>query len=263
MIRTNRYHAAEILAAVMCFTGQMLSRSMAAEQSALTRRRAELVARHDKNGDGRLDAAEREKMRLALKEERLKPGSSGGSRVPAEVLADYDTNKDGDMEDSEWAKARVAEQAILTKQFDADRDGSLNGQEIDAMMHDIRTKRVRYARDYFAYMLKYDRNDNGRFDGEEYATAQATEGAIVEKTYDANANGAFDKEEMDKLKADLKQGTIPGFYARFASEVAHGGRRGGGYLEEKKKILVFDTNGDGIASAEELKRARQSLLRTQ
>ncbi len=236
---------------------------MAADQSALSRRRAELVAKHDQNGDGRLDGGEREQMRLALKAERLKPGSSGGWDVPADVLADYDTNKDGSMEDSEWAKARVAEQAILTKQFDANRDGSLDAKEIDAMMHFIRNEKVRYARDYFAYMLKYDKNDNGQFDGEEYPTAQAAEGVVVKKTYDTNANGTIDQEESEKLNADLQRGAIPGFYARFASEVARGGgRRGGSYLGEQRKNLVFDTNGDGIASAEELKRARESRQQT-
>lgn len=50
---------------------------LAAEDGTLfQKRRTELVAKHDKNGDGRLDSAEREQMRLALKEQRLKRGSS-------------------------------------------------------------------------------------------------------------------------------------------------------------------------------------------
>ncbi|MBM3841201.1 MAG: hypothetical protein FJ398_25255 [Verrucomicrobia bacterium] len=228
-----------------------------AGETSFEERRAGLVARHDKNGDGRLDASEREQMRLALKTERLERGSRGSSEVPAEVLADYDTNKDGTMEDSEWASARVAEQAILTRQFDANKDGSLDALELDAMMHFIRTKKVRYARDYFAYMLKYDKNDNGRFDGEEYATAQSTEAAAVRMAYDTNGNRLLDAGELAKLRADLGKGLIPGFFARFAQETARGGKTGG-YLEEQKKALEFDINRDGLASEDEVNRAREA-----
>ena len=59
--------------------------------------RAELTTTHDANGDGRLDTAERGRMRHALKEQRLgKTGS--GFQIPADFLAKYDANKNGELD---------------------------------------------------------------------------------------------------------------------------------------------------------------------
>jgi Ca2+-binding EF-hand superfamily protein len=218
--------------------------------------RAELMAKHDRNSDGRLDATEREAMRLERKQRG--GSSSAGSGVPADVLADYDINKDGNMDESDWAKARLAEQAILTREHDRDGDGKLGADEVDAMMVVIRTKPLRYARDYFAYMIKYDKNGSGGFDGNEYATAQGEEAAWTVKRYDADGDGALSKEEKAKLQADLGR-ELHGFYVRFASELVGGGRGGGGgeYMAKQKELLKFDTDGDGLASAEELRQIRQ------
>lgn len=217
--------------------------------------RTELKKKHDRNGDGRLDTTEREAMRL---ERKQRGGSSGGSQVPADVLADYDINKDGNMDDSDWAKASIAEKAILTREHDRDGDGKLGADEVDAMMVVIRTKPLRYARDYFAYMIKYDKNGSGGFDGDEYATAQGEEAAWTVKRYDADGDGALSKGEKAKLQGDLGS-ELHGFYMRFASELVGGGRGGGGgnFMAKQQELLKFDTDGDGLASAEELRRIRQ------
>ncbi|MBM3823741.1 MAG: hypothetical protein FJ404_12790 [Verrucomicrobia bacterium] len=219
-------------------------------------RRAELMAKHDRNGDGRLDATERESLRL---ERKQRGGSSGGSQVPADVLADYDTNKDGAMDESEWARARIAEQAILTREHDRDGNGKLGADEVEAMMVVIRTKPTRYARDYFAYMIKYDKNGSGGFDGDEYPTAQGEEAAWTLKRYDADGNGELSKEEKAKLQADLGL-ELHGFYLRFARELVgggRGGRDGGAFMVKQQELLKFDTDGDGLASAGELRLIRQ------
>jgi len=219
-------------------------------------RRAELMAKHDQNGDGRLDATEREALRL---ERKQRGGSSGGSQVPADVLADYDTNRDGALDGSEWDRARIAEQAILTREHDRDGDGKLGADETDAMMVVIRTKPTRYARDYFAYLIKYDKNGSGGFDGDEYPTAQGEETAWTVKRYDANGDGELSKEEKAKLQADLGR-ELHGFYLRFTREFGGGGRgsRGGNaFMAKQQELLKFDTDGDGLASAGELQSIRQ------
>ncbi len=224
---------------------------------SLEQRRAELAAKHDRNGDGRIDATEREEMRLTLKKQRLEKGSE--SDVPADFLADYDTNKNGEMDAPEWGPARLGETRVLTERFDANKDGSLDEQESNTMLTEVRTVAMRYARDYFAYILKYDKNENGEFDGDEYATAQAAEAQVVLQTYDADWSGVLDQAEKAKAGADLRNGTIKGFYARFVADAIRGARGGrSNFLETQKKLLTFDTDGDGLASAEELRLIRQN-----
>lgn len=180
------------LAGAFLLVGFPVSCRAAEADTIFQKHRSELVAKHDKNGDGRLDAAEREQMRLAVKDERLiKKGSS--FKIPPEFLAKYDKNKNGEMEGEEWKVAWDAETKILTETYDADKDGTLNKEEKQAMM------------------------------------------------------------------ADVGKGKITGILAFFAGRMVHDpGSSKPEYLEEQQKLLNFDTNGDGLASAEELKRIRES-----
>jgi len=260
---TSKAHV--IVRAFVVATLILATHKTVAEGPAFQKTHAEMLAKFDQNGDGRLDDAEREQMRLGTKRERLEKSSSSG--VPADVLADYDTNKDGAMDRGEWAKASISEIAILTAKYDANGDGALDEEERVFMMKQVRTVPMRYGRDYCAYLLVYDKNENGGFDGSEYAQAQAAEAKITVTAYDANGDGVLDKAEKSKLQADMRNGTIVGFYLRFASEAAGGGGRnkrggGGGFLEEQKKLLAFDTNGDGLASADELQRIRETQDKT-
>ncbi|GEM_PF-2548272 len=244
------------------FWALLLGTSQSTAEDTFQKKRVELLAQYDKNGDGKLDAGERETMRLETKEQRLKGG--GGSKLPADLLADYDENKDGDMDGREWGLARITEQSILMAKYDADGDGSLSDPEKTIMMNEVRTVQMRYARDYFAYLLVYDKNTNGEFDGTEYPQAQAEEARITLIMYDANGDGMLDESEKGRGQADMRNGAIVGFYLRFASEVVGRGGRGnkrgggGGYLEEQRELLVFDADGDGLASADELQKIRES-----
>lgn len=87
-------------------------------------RRAALIARFDTNGDLRLDAKERETMRLA---ERIKAKDDDG--LPKEFLEKYDKDHDGEMSSEEWGVAWLTEVAIIIKKHDQDGDGKLNGAE--------------------------------------------------------------------------------------------------------------------------------------
>lgn len=163
---------------------------------ALQKHRAELAAKHDANGDGRLDAAERERMRLALKEQRL--GRKGsGFPIPADFLAKYDANKDGEMAGPEWKVAWDAETNILRDTYDADHDGTLGPAEQRAMLADV---------------------GNGKITG------------------------------------------IPAFFA--GRMVQDQGAGQPDYLATQQALLKFDDNHDGVASAEELERIRQSRTKT-
>jgi len=182
--------------AIACVSAVLLAGGcvlcLAAEDGALSqKRRAELVARYDRNADGRLDAAEREQMRLSLKEQRLRNAS--GFTVPPEFLAKHDTNRDGQMSGDEWRVAWEAETKILMETYDADKDGTLNKSEKQAMMADVRRGKITGIPAFFA-----------------------------------------ERMAQDPVPAEP------------------------GYLEEQRRLLKFDANGDGLASEDELARIRES-----
>ena len=186
-------YRAKLAAVGVLFLAAFPGSFLAAEHEHIfQKRRSELVTKHDKNGDGRLDAAEREQMRLRLKDERLvKKGSD--FKVPPEFLAQYDENKNGEMDGVEWKVAWEAETKILKETYDANKDGTLNKAEGEAMM------------------------------------------------------------------ADVGKGKITGIPAFFAGRmIQEPGSSKPEYVEKQAELLKFDSNGDGIASLEELDRIRKS-----
>jgi hypothetical protein len=167
--------------------------------------RASLIAKHDKDGDGRLNEVEREQMRLLAKR-----GDSGGRegrgrrgrgswQPPKEWLDRYDSNGDGELSRQEQGAAFMGEQQRMIKKYDADGNGDL---------------------------------------------------------------GESEKKTLEK---DLKRGVFQGFDQMIAMQVGgferqerRGRRGGGGFSEEQREWLVFDKDGDGKASAEELEAIRTS-----
>ena len=73
--------------------------------------RAELIAKHDQDGDGRLGESEREQMRLVAKQSasRGREGRGRGGRQrwqpPKEWLDRYDSNGDGELSRQEQGAA--------------------------------------------------------------------------------------------------------------------------------------------------------------
>lgn len=157
------------------------------------KRRLDLISKHDKNKDGRLDPAERDAMRLALKDRRLKKKESG-FKIPADFLAKYDSDKDGEMAGEEWRVAWEAETRILREAYDSDKDGSLNDSEKKRMMGDVKDGKITGIPAFFA----------------------------------------------GRMVNDPSSSSAPPF------------------LAEQERLLKFDGNGDGRASAAELKQIRES-----
>ena len=85
----------------------------------------ELIKRHDKNGDGRLDDAERveaEKARELLEKNR------DAGKFREQLRKRFDQDGDGRLDDGERAAAEKF-RAEQIKKFDQDGDGQLNDAE--------------------------------------------------------------------------------------------------------------------------------------
>jgi hypothetical protein len=86
--------------------------------------RKELLSKFDKNGDGKLDDAERAQMKAAFEAKRAEHHK--------DMLAKYDTNKDGKLDDAERAAMRDARLAERFKAMDTNGDGKLTLDEFKA-----------------------------------------------------------------------------------------------------------------------------------
>lgn len=86
--------------------------------------KAALIARFDKNGDGKLDEAERAAMKAQLASER--------AARKQEMLAKYDLNKDGKLDENERAQMKKDKIAARFDAMDTNKDGVISRAEFEA-----------------------------------------------------------------------------------------------------------------------------------
>jgi Ca2+-binding EF-hand superfamily protein len=87
------------------------------------------IAKFDTNGDGTLDATEREAMAAAHKDRK--------TARHAEMLAKFDIDKDGTLDDSERAAKKQAMADLAFDRLDVNKDGSISRSEFAAGMRDF------------------------------------------------------------------------------------------------------------------------------
>lgn len=116
--------------------------------------RPEALAQYDKDGDGQLNATEREAMRLAMASRLSQPEGAASSDAPGgaprfnpeEMMKQFDKNGDGELDEQEREAMRAAMAARggrgggprlsreeMLKRFDKNGDGELDESERAAM----------------------------------------------------------------------------------------------------------------------------------
>jgi hypothetical protein len=177
--------------------------------------RARVLARYDRNGDGKLGPAER----AALAED-LGPYPALRYRWARHFRLQrmkwvYDANEDGVLEQTERAALRAdlearceARRAVLLEHFDADQSGTLDASEWAAARDALR---ARIQARVQAVLDEFDANGNGQLDaGEKLQLAAAVRARLqalreeIKAQYDADGNGVLDEAERAQLREFLR-----------------------------------------------------------
>lgn len=167
-------------------------------------KKIDILKKYDKDGDGKLNDAEKAQMKADRDARRLenpnKPGKKGD-----------DKGRDGGFDnDRQWDEGSV--QKIMDK-YDKDRDGKLNAQELSAYRADEAKhgrNQEEQKRDQKAKLLKkYDKDGDGKLSDAEKAQWKAdceaernAHQSDILKKYDKDGDGKLSDAEKAQMKAD-------------------------------------------------------------
>lgn len=191
----------------VCCLATLFSQTAFAEPGEIyATRRAAIVAKFDANGDGWLNADEREAARAAQKQSAMRRGGQNPMfQMPPEIIEMYDKDKDGQLNDEESQAAnngiRIA-WGNAQKEYDANNDGDLDDAERERMADAILAGKVKGLPRMFGTMLRRppDRGPGGMFGGR--GGPQANPLAQFDRDHD----GRLSADELDAVrKAGLGQ----------------------------------------------------------
>ncbi len=202
--------------------GELGAKELEAERGEYRRRAEEqydkhLTRHHDKDGDGKLNAAEQAAFDAA-KEQRRKQMETARKRQ-AEWTAKWDTDGDGRVGPEErkamsahYRKQAEQRRAAWTRKWDTDGDGKVGAEEQKAMRRDYRARAARRRKEM-------DADGDGRITGEESRAYQKK----LHAKHDADGDGELNNEERQKMNTEEYGGYYGGW-----GYVTPGGQSGGG-----------------------------------
>jgi Ca2+-binding EF-hand superfamily protein len=143
----------------------------------------ELVAKFDKDGDGKLNETEMKAAREARQ---------------AEMLKKYDKDGDGKLNDEEMKPMR---EEMRLKHFDKDGDGKLSEEEQKAADAFKKQADGRHAE----MLKKFDKDGDGKLSEEEMKAAHEARMGEMTKKFDKDGDGKLSDEEKATAKEAMKK----------------------------------------------------------
>jgi hypothetical protein len=163
---------------------------------------AALIEKFDQDGNQRLDAVEREAMRVYKDPKSSKRKKDDGDQLPPKFVAKYDTNKNGDMDDHEWGPAIAKEVAVIVERFDADESGKLDDTERKALGAAMKTGEYEGLYGYFASQAVKDpkKEARRRRKGPEYLEKNRQ---LLD--FDLDGDGLASASELEAIRESRRQ----------------------------------------------------------
>jgi hypothetical protein len=176
----------------------------------LPERQAAVLKEFDKDGNGHLDATERESARKAWAAKQLaQRGDRGFFRPPPELLEEFDADKDGELDDQE---GRTAMETMgkrfekMQKDYDTNTNGRLDPSEIASAAADIDVGKLKGIPKMFLQFAAGPRGRPGRpggpGPGPEQDGDDAPDPAEVIRSADKDKNGRLSSEEKELVRAE-------------------------------------------------------------
>ena len=184
------------LAAVLTVSAVCLAASPVTGQE-LSEVRAAMHKQFDQDGNGRLDATEREAMRKATAKSRTPRNRGRRQRFepPKKWVDRYDADKDGELSSLEMRKAFESEMEIMKKAFDKDGNGELDDREKLAIKNDLRDQRFEGMDAWMAARLSGGNDDRRR-----RGSGKKKSRVELWLEFDKNKDGRANAEELQAIR---------------------------------------------------------------
>lgn len=191
---------------LMAFT-TMASPAIADPGDFYRQRHKELVAQFDSDGDGFLDANEREKMRATPKPKGkgFRRGGEGRDKnrvrrdMPQHWIDKYDKDGDGGLSDKEADKGYWTERGLLFKKYDQNKNEKLEKQEAEQLSMDIEDGKFE-SWDHFVATTTL--KDAVGQDGKKRSNLSPQQREWLK--HDLNGDGIASKEEIASIRESKK-----------------------------------------------------------